>query len=72
MARQAKVDLTNGTRGRPRKANLRVLTRTGDALGKAPCAVADPALADFGRAEIRLAEKEMPGLMALRAKYGKA
>ena len=27
-------------------------------------------LADFGRKEIELAEKEMPGLMALRAKYG--
>ncbi|MDR0790420.1 MAG: adenosylhomocysteinase [Bacteroidales bacterium] len=28
-------------------------------------------LADFGRKEIEIAEKEMPGLMALRAKYGK-
>ena len=33
--------------------------------------VADLSLADFGRKEIRLAEDEMPGLMALRAKYGK-
>ena len=33
--------------------------------------VADMSLADFGRKEIELAEKEMPGLMALRAKYGK-
>jgi adenosylhomocysteinase len=33
--------------------------------------VADIALADFGRKEIILAEKEMPGLMALREKYGK-
>ncbi len=32
--------------------------------------VADMALADWGRKEIALAEKEMPGLMALRAKYG--
>ncbi len=31
--------------------------------------VADIALADWGRKEIALAEKEMPGLMALRAKY---
>jgi adenosylhomocysteinase len=31
--------------------------------------VADLALADFGRKEIRLAEHEMPGLMALRARY---
>jgi len=32
--------------------------------------VADISLADYGRKEIRLAEKEMPGLMALREKYG--
>lgn len=32
--------------------------------------VADINLADFGRKEIEIAEKEMPGLMALRRKYG--
>jgi adenosylhomocysteinase len=32
--------------------------------------VADLKLADWGRKEIRIAEKEMPGLMALRAEYG--
>ncbi|HEY9854179.1 MAG TPA: adenosylhomocysteinase, partial [Stenomitos sp.] len=32
--------------------------------------VADIALADWGRKEIALAEKEMPGLMALRERYG--
>src|SRR6266576_6753273 len=32
--------------------------------------VADIGLADFGRKEIRLAEHEMPGLMAMRAEYG--
>jgi adenosylhomocysteinase len=32
--------------------------------------VADIELADFGRKEIRLAEEEMPGLMALRAEFG--
>lgn len=32
--------------------------------------VADINLADFGRKEIEIAEKEMPGLMALRLKYG--
>ena len=31
--------------------------------------VADLSLADFGRREIRLAEHEMPGLMAVRAEY---
>ena len=33
--------------------------------------VADIKLADWGRKEIQIAEKEMPGLMALRAEYGK-
>ena len=32
--------------------------------------VADLTLAEAGRHEIRLAEHEMPGLMALRAEYG--
>lgn len=32
--------------------------------------IADPELADFGRKEIEIAEKEMPGLMAIRGKYG--
>ncbi len=32
--------------------------------------VADLGLADWGRKEIRIAETEMPGLMALRRKYG--
>ncbi|MBP7459820.1 MAG: adenosylhomocysteinase [Candidatus Delongbacteria bacterium] len=32
--------------------------------------VKDISLADWGRREIEIAEKEMPGLMALRAKYG--
>ena len=33
-------------------------------------AVADLSLADFGRKEMQIAEYEMPGLMALREKYG--
>ncbi|HAS08644.1 MAG: adenosylhomocysteinase [actinobacterium acAMD-2] len=33
--------------------------------------VADLSLADFGRNEIRLAEHEMPGLMAMRSEFGK-
>ena len=32
--------------------------------------VADMSLADWGRKEMRIAETEMPGLMALREKYG--
>ena len=37
--------------------------------GRVPFKVADLSLAEFGRKEIRLAEQEMPGLMALRARY---
>lgn len=38
----------------------------------APNKVADLSLADWGEKEIRIAEHEMPGLMALRRKYGEA
>src|SRR3954468_3277692 len=38
--------------------------------GEADFKVADLSLAGFGRKEIRLAEHEMPGLMALREEYG--
>lgn len=34
------------------------------------CKVADLSLAGFGRKELTIAEQEMPGLMAVRAKYG--
>src|SRR5215217_6483615 len=34
--------------------------------------VADLGLAEFGRKEIRLAEHEMPGLMAMREQYGES
>lgn len=37
---------------------------------KPPYKVADISLAEWGRREIELAENEMPGLMALREKYG--
>jgi adenosylhomocysteinase len=37
--------------------------------GRVPFKVADLSLAEFGRREMRLAEQEMPGLMALRARY---
>jgi adenosylhomocysteinase len=33
------------------------------------CVIADIALADWGRKEIRIAETEMPGLMAIREEY---
>src|SRR5437868_3377346 len=44
--------------------------QTPHAAGERPAfKVRDLALADFGRKEIRLAEQEMPGLMAIRAEY---
>ena len=47
--------------------NRRLQTR-----GGIDFAVADLDLAEFGRKEIRLAEHEMPGLMALRREYAEA
>jgi adenosylhomocysteinase len=40
------------------------------AVGREPYKVRNLAEADFGRKEIRLAEQEMPGLMALRKQHG--
>src|SRR5215471_21636626 len=40
--------------------------------GRHPYKVKDLSLADFGRKEIRLAEQEMPGLMALRKQHAGA
>src|SRR3970040_1338711 len=37
--------------------------------GRVPYKVADLGLAEFGRKELRLAEGEMPGLMAIRKRY---
>ena len=37
-----------------------------------PYKVADISLSDWGRKEIEIAEKEMPGLMAVRSKYSAA
>jgi adenosylhomocysteinase len=39
------------------------------AAGREPYKVRDLSLAEFGRKELRLAEQEMPGLMALRKQY---
>ena len=40
------------------------------ATGSVPFSVADLSLAEAGRHQIRLAENEMPGLMALRDEFG--
>jgi adenosylhomocysteinase len=42
------------------------------AVGRPPYKVKDLSMAEFGRKEIRLAEQEMPGLMALRAQHAGA
>ncbi|MBJ7387090.1 MAG: adenosylhomocysteinase, partial [Mycolicibacterium sp.] len=44
-------------------------TLTADVRNGIDFKVADLSLAEFGRKEIRLAEHEMPGLMALRREY---
>ncbi len=41
-------------------------------LGPNDYKVADLSLAEYGRNEIRLAENEMPGLMAMRAEFGES
>jgi adenosylhomocysteinase len=45
-------------------------TKMDETLARPPFKVADLSLAEWGRKEIMLAEDEMPGLMAVRAKYG--
>ena len=60
MERESKV----GTIAEPMNA----FTAAIDA-GREPYKVKDLELAEYGRNEIRLAEHEMPGLMALRAEY---
>ena len=35
-----------------------------------PSKVADPSLAEWGQKDMQLSENEMPGLMAVRKKYG--
>jgi adenosylhomocysteinase len=42
-----------------------------DIWASSPYIVADMSLAEWGRKEIEIAEKEMPGLMAIREKYAK-
>ncbi len=60
---------------RPRKENMSTATKTNPLLsreldGEPDFKVKDIDLHKLGREEIRLAEEEMPGLMALREEYG--
>src|SRR5262249_40341047 len=55
----------------PSRARLaKTAPKNGNGRAKPDYFVKDIALADLGRREIEVAEKEMPGLMAVRAKYG--
>src|SRR6201990_1336278 len=58
----------------PEPPNLNPFTRNKSTMERTETdyKVADISLADFGRKEITIAEKEMPGLMAIRNKYSEA
>jgi adenosylhomocysteinase len=65
--------LNTSTSENPHEGAPMTGTLTADTAGSVTdFKVADLSLAAFGRKEISLAEHEMPGLMALRAEYGKA
>ncbi|WP_255586521.1 adenosylhomocysteinase [Hephaestia mangrovi] len=58
-------------RAHSRSTDLRRLfVATAPAIEREDYVVKDISLADYGRAEINIAETEMPGLMALREEYG--
>src|SRR6059036_2722474 len=54
----------------PKTPKNRLAAKSGNGAAKQDYCVADINLADLGRREIGVAEHEMPGLMAVRAKYG--
>jgi adenosylhomocysteinase len=59
----------------PTKIKLSPVRRTtvkaiGNGAAKPDCAVRDLSLAEWGRKTIQVSEHEMPGLMAIRKKYG--
>ncbi|HOY56787.1 MAG TPA: adenosylhomocysteinase [Verrucomicrobiota bacterium] len=54
---------------RARAARPSVVRKTGNGTSRLDCHVKDPSLAALGRREIEVAEKEMPGLMAIRERY---
>jgi adenosylhomocysteinase len=53
-----------------KNSNYTMSTKTSSIDLNLPYKVKDMSLAEWGRKEIRLAEAEMPGLMAIRAEYG--
>src|SRR3989449_7726571 len=54
----------------PKTPKNRLAVKSGNGAAKQDYCVADITLADLGRREIVVAEHAMPGLMAVRAKYG--
>src|SRR5437667_3332467 len=54
----------------PKTPKNRLASKGGNGATKQNYCVADIKLADLGRREIGVAEHEMPGLMAIREKYG--
>jgi adenosylhomocysteinase len=58
-------------RGKPAKASARPAPlKNGNGAPQRDCLVKDLSLAELGCKEIEIAEHEMPGLMAIRAKHG--
>src|SRR4051812_6614374 len=64
----AKVKLSESRRATPKTAAA--LPKNGNGEGKHDYAVRDLSLAEWGRKTIEVCEHEMPGLMAIRKKYG--
>src|SRR5216117_2094722 len=60
-----------GTATKPRReaSKTQLNTKQKSSTDRPACKVQDLALAEWGRKEIRLAEQEMPGLMAVRAEH---
>jgi adenosylhomocysteinase len=54
----------------PNARSILIMATAAEATTSPDYAIKDIALADYGRAEIRIAETEMPGLMALREEFG--
>jgi adenosylhomocysteinase len=50
---------------------MNAILKSSPPAGNADHAIADPALAAWGRKEIRIAETEMPGLMSIREEFAK-
>ena len=72
MSKKSAKSWTNSTFKEKNYINHRDKTDSGDTMEKNDDYwIKDIGLADFGRKEIGIAEKEMPGLIATREKYGK-